>query len=102
MQDLHQETCIPEEESIEQELIERSVILDYEKDRVMVTYPWTKDPVEFLTKKHKGHNNYYHAANIYKNQCKKADILKEKMRISHAELEERKFMMKLSKMPEHA
>ena len=90
------------QESVEQELIEKSVTLDYERKKVVVTYPWTKVPVEFLSTKHKGPNNYYQALKIYKNQCKKEDILKEKMRTSHAELVDTRFMVKLSEMPEHA
>ena len=87
------------QELVEQELMERRLSLDYERKNVVVTYPWTKEPVEFLNTKHKGPNNFYQAVKIYKNQCKKEDNLKEKMRISHAELVEREFMVKLSEMP---
>ena len=51
---------------MEQELIERSVTVDYLNQKVVVTYPWTKDPVEFLTRKHKDPNNYYQAIKFIK------------------------------------
>ena len=47
------------QESVEQELIERSVTNDHVKKKVFVNYPWTKNPVEFLIKKHNGPDNYH-------------------------------------------
>ena len=72
--------------SAEQEVIERSVILDKINKKVVVSLPWTKDPVEFLSRKHGGADNYAQAVKVYKSQCRKPDHMKEQMRKSHADL----------------
>ena len=54
------------QESAEQEVIERSVILDKINKKVVVSLPWTKDPVEFLSRKHGGADNYAQAVKVYK------------------------------------
>ena len=88
------------QESREQESIENSVTLDLENRKVSVTYPWSKNPVEFLSKKHRTNNNYRQAKNVYDSQCKKAEVLKEGMRKTHAELVSKGFMTRLSEIPQ--
>ena len=87
------------QESREEESIEKSVKLDIENRKVSVTYPWSKNPVEVLSKKHRINNNYQQAKNVYDSQCKKAEILKQGMRKTHAELVSKGFMAMLSEMP---
>ena len=62
------------QKSREQESIEKSVKLDLDNRKVSVTYLWSKNPVEFLSKKHGTNNNYRQAKNVYDSQCKKAEI----------------------------
>ena len=88
------------QDAAEQEIMEKSVILDKENKKVVVTLPFTKNPAEFLMKKHGGPNNYNQAWRVYKSQCKKPDHMKEQMRKSHAELVEQGFMTKLRDMSE--
>ena len=88
------------QEAAEQEIIENSVILDKENKRVVVTLPFTQDPVKALTKRHGGPNNYNQAIKVYKTQCRKPDQMKEQMIKSHAELVEQGFMSRLHDMPE--
>ena len=41
-------------EAYEQTLIEKSVRIDYEKNRTYCKLPWTRDPIEFLQKRFGG------------------------------------------------
>ena len=88
------------QEYAEQHLIEESMKLVREEKRVVVTLPFTQDPVRFLTKRHGGPNNYPQALKTYKSQCKKPEHVRAKLRETHAELVQRNFMSKLSEMPE--
>ena len=88
------------QESAEQEIIERSVVLDKENKKVIVRLPFTQDPDKFLTKKHGGPNNYPQAVKVYKTQCRKPDHMKDQMRKSHSELVDQGFMTKLKEMPD--
>ena len=52
-------------------MIEESVKLVREEEKVVVTLPFTKDPVKFLTERHGAPNNYHQAFKTYQAQCKK-------------------------------
>ena len=84
------------QESAEQVIIENSVSINYEKKKVFVDLPFTKDPVPVLTKRHKGSDNYYAARKVYNQQCRKPDTHKKEMKKTHDELLEKKFMKKMT------
>ena len=83
------------QEAREQEFIEKSVMINLDENIVVVTYPFLKDPVEFLTAKHKHTDNYDQALKVYKGQCRKNERVKEGMRDVHKDLVEKGFMKKL-------
>ena len=91
-------TAISLQESREQEVIEKSVMINYEEAKVHVKLPFMLDPVPVLKKKHGGNNNYRQAISVYKAQCRKPDRMKEGMRKVHEDLVNKGFMMKLSEM----
>lgn len=84
------------QEVVEDEILENSVEEDHINKRILVDLPFVKPPVEFLTRRHKGNNNYQQANRVYKRQCKKPDTIKAGMRKMHAELISKGFMKKLS------
>ena len=88
-------TAVSLQESMEQEIIEKSVRLDPENKNVKVNLPFSKDPTEDLSKRHKGNDNKGQAMHVYKTQCKKSEIIKDGIRNVHKELVERGFMSKL-------
>ena len=94
----NRKTAISLQEAREQQFIEESVIVDTKLRRVMVNYPFLKDPVEYLSGVHKNPNNYGQAVKVYKTQCRKSDVVKEGMRKVHADLVEKGFMMKMDSM----
>ena len=94
-------TAISLQESAEQAIIESSVKLDLENQRVLVTLPWVRDPVKLLIDKHRGNSNILQALRVYKSQCTEGPERKEKVRIAHSELVEGDFMTKLSDLPAH-
>jgi len=57
-------------ERLEQDIIEKSVSVDIENEKVFVELPFTRDPEKFLTEKHHGTDNYSQALRMYKRQCK--------------------------------
>mgnify|MGYP007004153242 CR=1 FL=1 len=93
-------TAISLQEAREQELIEKSVKINLEKNIVVVTYPFLRDPVEFLTAKHRHSDNYNQALKVYKGQCRKNDKIKEGMRVVHRDLVDKGFMKKLEDLDE--
>ena len=87
------------QESIEQEAIAKSVEIDTVAEKVWVTYPFVKEPIEFLTKYHRGNSdNYYQAHQAYKQQCRKPQKVKEGIRLAHKELVDKGFMKPLSEL----
>ena len=56
------------------------------------------DPVKSLTKKRRGINNNSQAKNVYVIQCCNPDDMKDAMRVAHAELVNKNFMIKLEDM----
>ena len=86
-------------EQAEQHAIESSVYLDKESERVVVQLPFTKDPIAFLSKRHRGQSNYGQARRIYEAQCRKAEATKAGIRSTHNDLLEKGFMKKLSDLP---
>ena len=65
-------TAISLLEAREQQFIESSVKVDLKLKKVLVNYPFLKDPVEYLSKKHKNPNNYGQAMKVYRTQCRKS------------------------------
>ena len=51
--------------------------------RIMVNYPFLKNPVEFLTAVHSNPSNYNQALKVYKTQSKKSEMVKDRMRKVH-------------------
>ena len=88
-------TAVSLQESMEQEIIEKSVRLDVDGRKVRVNLPFNKDPTEDLTKRHKGNSSRTQAVQVYRTQCKKSDIVKDGIRKVHKELVERGFMSRL-------
>ena len=85
------------QDRIDQSAIKRSIKVDTEAERVTVAYPWTQDPIKYLTKFHHGAtDNYYQAYKAYKQQCRKPQKVKEGIQIAHRELVDKGFMMKLT------
>ena len=94
-------TAVLLQKAAEQTVIESSVKLDLENQRVLVTLPWIRDPVQPLIDKHKGKSNIHQVLRVYKSQCSKGPQIKEKVRVAHSELVEQDFMTKLSDLPSH-
>ena len=63
-------SAISIQEAAEQHLIEESIKLVREEEKVVVTLPFMKDPVKFLTKRHGAPNSYHQAFKTYQAQCK--------------------------------
>ena len=84
------------QESVEQAIIEKSVTIDREKEKVFVDLPFVKDPIPFLTQKHNGPDNYRSAKQVYNQQCRKPELHKQEMRKAHQELVNKGFMVRLS------
>ena len=91
-------TAVSLQEAREQQYIERSVKVDLESNSVTVTYPFLKEPVEFLSARHHHTDNYQQAVKVYKGQCRKSEVVIEGMRMVHRELVEKGFMVKLSEL----
>jgi hypothetical protein len=67
-------------------------MINLDENIVVVTYPFLRDPVEFLTAKHNHTDNYDQALKVYKVQCRKNERVKEGMRDVHKDLVEKGFM----------
>lgn len=85
-------------EKIEQTFIDKSVFVDLEKKKVFVDMPFVKDPVHFLTERHKGPNNRSQALSVYRTQCRKPLSIKDGIRDVHRGLVEKGFMVKLESL----
>lgn len=88
------------QEAFEQEVIEKSVIVDLEDKKVRVELPFIKKPTEFLTSRHKGKDNFYQALTIYKSQCRKPEEVKMQIREAQEDLVQKGFMVPLLSLPE--
>jgi len=86
-------------ERSEQKLIEDSVKINYEENRVSVTLPFIKDPVAFLQKHFKSTSNYSQALSVYRTQCRKGDEVKVSLANTMRELEELGFIQRLADAP---
>ena len=87
--------CLTLQESVEQKIIEQSVEVDILNKLVKVDLPFLKEPVAFMTEKHRSQDNYHQALRVYHSQCKKRETVKVGMRLVHSELVEKDFMCKL-------
>ena len=87
------------QESFEQEVIEKSVHVDMDQAKVWVDLPFIKEPVEYLSKKHSGPNNYNQALRVYQAQCSKRDEVKDQVRKAHQELVDKGYMQKITDLP---
>ena len=92
-------TAISLQEAREQKIIEDSVKIDFANKRVVVILPFLKNPNLFLSEKHQGSSNLRQARRVYMTQCKKSELDKAGTRLTHADLIERGFMVKLVDMP---
>lgn len=86
------------QEAHEQEVIEKSVTVCLEEAKVKVNLPFVKQPVDFLTERHKGSDNFYQAMRIYRAQCNKPDDVKKQIIAAQADLASRGFMVPLATM----
>ena len=84
---------------MEQDIIEKSIFIDYIKASVFVDLPFLEDPVNFLSQRHKVPNNYFSAYTVYLQQCRKPPHQKEKMKEAHVDLVSKGFMAKLDDLP---
>ena len=75
-------------------------MINLDENIVVVTYPFLRDPVEFLTARHKHTDNYDQALKVYKGQCRKNERVKEGMRDVHKDLVEKGFMKRLEDLNE--
>ena len=92
-------TAVSLQEARKQKIIEDSVKFDFINQRVEVIFFFLKNPNTFLTEKHQGPSKLRQARKIYMTQCKKSEIDKAGTRLTHADLIERSFMVKLLDMP---
>ena len=92
-------TAISLQEAREQKIIEDSVKIDLTNKKVQVILPFLKNPNVFLSEKHQSSSNLKQARRVYISQCKKSELDKAGTRLTHAELIERGFMVKLVDMP---
>ena len=83
------------QEAREQEFIEKSVKIDIIERKVIVNYPFLREPIKFLTDRHHGRSNYAQAERVYMSQCRKNDKVKDGMRKVHQDLVDKGFMVKL-------
>jgi hypothetical protein len=86
------------QEEHEQEIIERSVSIDYSAKKVFVDLPFVRPPVEFLTNRHNRTDNFGQALRVYRAQCRKPDDVKEQLRTAQRGLVEHGFMTPLSSL----
>ena len=87
------------QESIEQEVIVKSIKIDTAGKKVWVSYPFTQEPIDFLRKYHNGgSDNRYQAIKAYKQQCRKPEKVKDGIRLAHQELIEKGFMTPLTNL----
>ena len=79
----------------EQKLIDQSIHIDYDKKRVYISLPFTKDPIDFFSKHYKGNTNYAQALSIYKSQCRKSPEVKQGISKAMQELYDLGFVIQL-------
>lgn len=88
------------QDRIDHDVIRKSITIDTENNKVIVGYPWTQDPVKYLSKFHKGaDDNYIQALKSYQQQCRKPETVKAGVRSAHKELVDKGFMVRLSDLP---
>ena len=85
---------------MEHEVIHRSLLLDFDKQRLVVQLPYLSDHVSALTQKHRAPSNVYQVLKVYKFQCRKPELVKDQVRKAHRELVEKGFMNKISEFPD--
>lgn len=83
-------------EQIEQDLIEKSVTVDLVQKRCRISLPFTKNPAQFLSKKHQGSDNWAQAERVYQSQCRKGKEDRLAMIDVFNDLIDRGFVKKLS------
>ena len=89
-------TAVSIQDKIGQNAIRKSVHIDQEKCEVWVELPFIVDPDEFLIKKFRDKSNYKQAHEVYKQQCRKPEHLKEGLRKVVNELKDLDFVTKKS------
>jgi hypothetical protein len=86
-------------EAIEQKVIEDSVTINLDEEKVEVDLPFITDPDKFLSERHGGMDNYNQAYKVYKSQCRLPDSTKEGIKASIEDLQGKGFLKKLSDLP---
>ena len=91
------ERMISIQERHEQDAIRKSIRLDLDNKKVMVGYPFTRDPVEFLTAKFKGQKSNFNQANrMFKSICRVKDqATKTSLIQAHKNLVDMGFMVSI-------
>ena len=88
------------QEQMEQDAIKKSVTVDLEKKEVRVDLPFTKNPVEYMKKRHHGEkSNLKQAQKVYQSQCKKPKIIRDAITETHQGLVDQGFMVKRKDLP---
>ena len=87
-------------ERSEQKLIEKSISIDYEAEKITVKLPFLCDPIKFFSDHYKGGSNYSQALKVYQAQCRKPVQVKENLKNMMNELLDLNFIMPLSNASE--
>ena len=72
--------AISRQEEIEQQVIDASIEIKYDEEKVEVKLPFVRDPVPYLSEFFGGSSNYGSAMKVYRQQCKKNITLKDEMK----------------------
>ena len=92
------QNAISIQDAAEQLAIEKSVEIDTVNHQVWVDLPFVTDPVSFLSKRHRGSDNYSQALKVYLGQCRKPPHIKEAIRTQHADLVAQGFIMPVTSL----
>ena len=85
------------QEKVEQDVISRSVRIDTENNKTIVSLPFIRPPIEALSKRHYGRDsNYSQAFRIFQSQCRGTPALKAEVLQVKDDLVEKQFIRKLS------
>ena len=87
------------QERLEQDAIEQSVKIDYEKKQATVTLPFMKDPEQYFPKVFGDNDNRRMAEKVFVQQCKKPDHMKTEMKKAFEDLKRRGYFKKLEELP---
>ena len=86
-------------ERMEQKLIEKSIHIDYDQQKVFVSLPFTEDPIAFFKEKFKGKSNFGQAFSTYLSVCRKPEDQKMHVRKAFQELEGLGYIQAVDSLP---